>query len=142
MSVVKRNDSWEVKRFLNSHPNVEFAALIDNKSSTVLHLAGQNNNLDVVELFLKLYEERQKEDLEDYNQERKRRWLNLKDADGFSCLHYAVYRANYKMALVLEHNGADIYQINALGLCVMHIAAQGDSPLLLVPIDEHSSTTI
>jgi hypothetical protein len=45
------------------------------------------------------------------------------------------------MALIMEHHGADIYQINSLGLCVMHIAAQGDSPLLLVPVSKHRSTT-
>lgn len=55
LAVVKRNDTWEVKRFLNSHPNVDFTELTDSKASTVLHLAGQNNNFDVVQLFLQLY---------------------------------------------------------------------------------------
>ena len=36
------------------------------------------------------------------------------------------------MASILEQNGADIYQINNQGLSVLHIAAQGDSPLLMV----------
>lgn len=36
------------------------------------------------------------------------------------------------MVTLLEENGADIYQINNQGLSVLHIAAQGDSPLLMV----------
>ncbi len=36
------------------------------------------------------------------------------------------------MVQLLEQHGADIYQINNQGLSVLHIAAQGDSPLLMV----------
>ncbi len=36
------------------------------------------------------------------------------------------------MVTLLEQNGADIYQINNQGLNALHIAAQGDSPLLMV----------
>lgn len=36
------------------------------------------------------------------------------------------------MVLLLEQHGADIYQINNEGLTVLHIAAQGDSPLMMV----------
>lgn len=32
---------------------------------------------------------------------------------------------------MLEKHGADIYTINTQGLTVLHIAAQGDSPLLM-----------
>ncbi len=49
-------------------------------------------------------------------------------------MHYAVYKNNYKIAQLFEKYGADIYQTNSLGLSVMHIAAQGGSPLLLVII--------
>jgi palmitoyltransferase len=55
------------------------------------------------------------------------------DREGFSCLHYAVFRGNYNLVILLENNGADIHQVNHQGLTVLHIAAQGDSPLLMVP---------
>ena len=64
-----------------------------------------------------------------------------KDNEGFTCLHYAVFRGNYKMAVLFEKNGADIYQINHQGLTVLHIAAQGDSPLLMVIFFLFSITT-
>ncbi len=34
--------------------------------------------------------------------------------------------------MLLEEHGADIYCINKQGLTVIHIAAQGDSPVLMV----------
>ena len=69
---------------------------------------------------------------EKYSFEKKAKWLQMKDNEGFSCLHYSVFRGNFKMAQLFEKNGADIYQINHQGLTVVHIAAQGDSPLLMV----------
>jgi hypothetical protein len=44
-----------------------------------------------------------------------------------------VFRGNSKLAFLLQEHGADIYAINKQGLSVLHIAAQGDSPLLMVP---------
>lgn len=67
-----------------------------------------------------------------FNEMSKINWINAKDRDGFTCLHYTVFRGNLKMAKIFEENGADIYQVNKEGLTVMHIAAQGGHPLLLV----------
>lgn len=86
---------------MNSNPSVQFSDLIDSKSDTVLHLASQNSNYEVVELFLKAYDSRAKVDPMEYNKERKARWINLKDFEGFSCLHYSVFKGNYKLAVLL-----------------------------------------
>jgi ankyrin repeat protein len=61
-------------------------------------------------------------------------WIKAKDKEGFCCLHYAVFSRNFQMTKLLEENGADLFQTNNQGLNVMHIAAQADSPLLLVPV--------
>lgn len=47
-------------------------------------------------------------------------------------MHYAVFRGNSTLAFFLESQGADIYVVNKQGLTVLHIAAQGDSPVLMV----------
>jgi len=67
-----------------------------------------------------------------YSEERKKVWLNRKDNEGFTCIHYVVFRGNSNLAFVLEEHGSDIYAINKQGLTVMHIAAQGNSPVLMV----------
>lgn len=45
-----------------------------------------------------------------------------------------MFRGNEFIAFLLESHGADIYAINTQGLTVLHIAAQGDSPVLMVYI--------
>jgi len=98
----------------------------------VLHIACNQDNTDILEYLLTAYDRQASADPENFPSERKKLWVNAKDADGFTCLHYAVFKANYRSARRLEEHGADIYQVNSLGLCMMHIAAQGDSPLLMV----------
>jgi ankyrin repeat protein len=139
-SVLRLNNFSSLKQFLSLNPNTPFTDVVDKNSATVLHLACNNDNKDIVELLLGEYDRRAKLQPEQYNTERKRYWINLKDGEGFACLHYAVFKANFAIARILEDNGADIYLVNSLGLCVMHIAAQGDSPLLIV-IPKLSRTT-
>lgn len=47
----------------------------------------------------------------------------------FSALHYASYRGNVEIMKVLLDLGADMNIQNSFGLNVLHIAAQGDSPV-------------
>lgn len=104
---------------------------MDDKYSTVLHACCNSNNYELIKYFLEEFDSRAEQHEEFYTAADKKTWLNRKDKDGFTCLHYAVFKGNFKITRLLEEHGADIYEINALGLCVMHIAAQGDSPLLL-----------
>jgi palmitoyltransferase ZDHHC13/17 len=67
--------------------------------------------------------------------------VNRKDNEGFTAIHYAVFRGNANLAFLLEEHGADIYAINKQGLTVLHIAAQGDSPVLMVLPSRPSITT-
>lgn len=39
---------------------------------------------------------------ESFTTDRKRKWLNKKDNEGFSCIHYAVFRGNANLAFLLE----------------------------------------
>lgn len=132
LSVLRLNNFSALKQFLIASPNVQFTDITDKNSATALHLACNNDNREIVDLLLREYDSRAKQDPQHYNLERKKYWINLKDGEGFACLHYAVFKANFQIARLLEDHGADIYLVNSLGLCVMHIAAQGDSPLLLV----------
>ena len=81
------------------------------------------------------------EEPEKYHDEGKREWVNQKDLDGFTALHYAVFRHNLKLVQLLEKEGADNYTANADGLTCIHLAAQGGSPLLIVPAPSLSTTS-
>lgn len=108
--------------------------MVDSENSTLLHVAANNNNIDMADYYLRAYNQLIRTKPDKYSDETKAKWLRARDNEGFSCLHYAVFRGNFKMMSLLEQNGADIYQINNQGLTVLHIAAQGDSPLLMVSI--------
>ena len=62
--------------------------------------------------------------------------LTLKDQDGNTPLHFAAYRGNIDIINELIKRGCDIEIKNNSGLTVMHMAAQGDRPNVLVYFKE------
>jgi hypothetical protein len=104
-------------------------------------VAANYNNREAVDYFLDRYDKKCLEEPQRYTSESKKLWINRKDNEGFTCLHYAVFRGNTRLAFLLEEHGADIYVINKQGLSVMHIAAQGDSPVLMVRMALPSTTS-
>lgn len=104
-------------------------------------MAANYNNHEIVQFALERYDEMGLKYPEVFSFERKKKWLNRKDNEGFNCIHYAVFRGNSNLAFLLEEHGADIYAINRQGLTVLHIAAQGDSPVLMVRMALLSITT-
>lgn len=134
LTSIKHNSLGELRFCLANNPTLCIDEVRDRKSATVLHQVCNNDNTDMLELLLRHYDKLTGTEPGVYTVEKKRNWLNHKDAEGFTCLHYAVFKANWKSAQLLEQHGSDIYQVNSLGLSVMHIAAQGDSPFLLVQI--------
>lgn len=114
---------------------------MDNENATILHVAANYNNHETLKYFLEEYDKYSLREPLRYTGERKRAWLNRKDNEGFTCIHYAVFRGNIELAMLLEEHGADIYAINKQGLTVIHIAAQGDSPVLMVVIRRLSITS-
>lgn len=64
-------------------------------------MAANYNNLDIITHFLSNYDAQAEKDEQLYSLERKRLWLNRKDNEGFTCLHYAVFRGNASLAFLL-----------------------------------------
>jgi hypothetical protein len=63
-------------------------------------------------------------------------WINQKADNGFNAIHYASFRGNVKVIEKLIENGADMTIKNNNGLNVIHMAAQGDKPNVLVYFKE------
>ena len=76
------------------------------------------------EIFFCIKQKLSKEELKNY--------INCQDEEGNSVLLYATFKGNYEVVTELIQNGADIYERNFMGLSVMHMAAQGDRPNLLI----------
>ena len=67
-----------------------------------------------------------------FSPEKLKLYINQKDIEGNTPLLYASYRGNLRMVQSLIDNGADINVASLKGLNVLHMAAQGDSPNMLI----------
>ncbi len=63
-------------------------------------------------------------------------FINRKCANGYTALHYAAFRGNLEIIKILIENGADHTAKNTRGLNILHIAAQGDQPEVLIYFKE------
>ena len=63
-------------------------------------------------------------------------FINASDDNGISPLLYAVFLGKYDTVICLIENGAKISMRNFMGLSVMHMAAQGDHPNMLIYFKE------
>ena len=99
-SAIRRNDSLSARSFSHSMRS-SLSEILDDKNSTVLHVSCNNNNYDLVEYFLKEFDQRASKHEEFYTIHDKKNWLNRKDKEGFTCLHYAVFKGNFKVTKLL-----------------------------------------
>ena len=59
-------------------------------------------------------------------------YINTTDDNGISPLLYASFLGKYDTVILLIENGSKINMRNFMGLSVMHMAAQGDNPNMLI----------
>lgn len=80
-----------------------------------------------VSVLIKAVQETQKVSLDEI-----KRWVNSRTtADQFSPLHLASFKGNMDAVVTLVAYGADSHATNKFGLNMLHVAAQGDSPVSL-----------
>ena len=63
-------------------------------------------------------------------------YINMPDQDSNTPLLYATFKGNYEKVECLIKNGAKVEMRNFMGLSVMHMAAEGDKPNMLIYFKE------
>jgi palmitoyltransferase len=63
-------------------------------------------------------------------------YVNIPDEDSNTPLLYATFKGNYEKVECLIKNGAKVEMRNFMGLSVMHMAAEGDKPNMLIYFKE------
>ena len=63
-------------------------------------------------------------------------YVNMPDEDSNTPLLYATFKGNYEKVDCLIKNGAKVEMRNFMGLSVMHMAAEGDKPNMLIYFKE------
>ncbi|PRD24466.1 UNVERIFIED_CONTAM: Tankyrase [Trichonephila clavipes] len=64
--------------------------------------------------------------------------INVKDDDGYSLLHWAVYKRCIPIVKLLLENGADVRSVSNLGNTVLHIASSAGNKEIMKILLEHA----
>jgi len=73
---------------------------------------------------------------EKLNENELKSYVNVTDEDSNSPLLYAAFKGSYEKVECLIKNGAKVEMRNFMGLSVMHMAAEGDKPNMLIYFKE------
>ena len=92
----------------------------ENDNSTVLHISVYKKLYNITEKFINHCKK--------YNPQGLKKFINKKNDQGVSPLHYASFRGNVKIIKLLIENGADIYIKTKRNLNVIHYSCQGNKP--------------
>lgn len=136
VSSLYHNDLNEAYRILKEN-KLNPIGVVDTKGYSGLHIAALNDQLNTLDFFVNYVSCKQlRGEHRELYDTQMRTWVNSKTQDGFTALHLAAFRGNFvrsKQAICkrLLEIGADMFAKNKQGLGVMHIAAQGDQPIIL-----------
>lgn len=117
-----------VKEIFKNGNKIPFWLYKESEGSTALIKSVFLNMTDISAILI----DEAKKNLGSENLKEFMEYINKKGDNGFNSLHYAAFRGNIKILEKLIQNGADINIKNNSGLNVMHMAAQGDQPNVLV----------
>ena len=93
----------------------------DNDNSTVLHVCVFKKFNELTELFITHCKK-------NINDELLKDFINEKNDQGVTALHYASFRGNVKIIKLLIENGANLYAKTNRKLNIFHYAGQGNRP--------------
>ena len=102
-----------------SNPINKCWEFIDDNGFTALHRSCIINNLRLTEIIIK-------KTRENISSTDFMNYINKQNNKGFTPLHYAAYKGNMKIILLLLKNNADIKIRNKSGLNMIHIASQAN----------------
>jgi ankyrin repeat protein len=117
-----------VKEIFKNENKIPFWLYKEAEGSTALIKSVFLNMTDISVLLI----DEAKKNLASENIKEFMDYVNKKGDNGFNALHYAAFRGNIRILEKLIQSGADINIKNNSGLNVMHMAAQGDQPNVLV----------
>ena len=125
LSSIYKADINEIYSNLRSS-SIELHTCKDSKGYTALHIASLNGNYSVVDFLIQYVQHTYDSPYRVLSE-----WANSLNDEEFTPLHFAAFRGYLKIAKRLVEIGANFYTKNKQGLSMMHVAAQGDQPLLV-----------
>ena len=130
--LIDSNNIDQLNKFISSHPTDYFfnLKLDEEKDLSLFHKIIFNNNNIMFYSILQNFLSRQKQNNESFD--KLNTLLSQRDIDGNLPIHFAAYKGNIDIIIELIKLGIDYNVKNYSGLNVMHMAAQGDCPNVLI----------
>jgi len=136
-------------RQLFYNPNIKAWELKDENNYTALHFSVFKNNYDLTLLIL----EEIKKGLGINSSKKISEFINEKNKEGITALHYSVINGNIAIFKLLKKYGANLEAVTNTGKNIMHIAAESNQPSMMIylylneaqdisSVDENGSTPL
>lgn len=128
---VKNLNIGKIKQKITS-PNFEVWTLTDENENTVLHRASFFSSYEIIEILISTLKR-------NFGMEFPKfilTYVNAKNREGNTALHFAAFNGNIKIIKYLIELGADLDISNNRGLNVLHFASQGNQPASLIYFKE------
>ncbi len=121
-----------------SNPDFKVWLLKDENGYTMLHKSVFNNDIETTEIIIKEAKRR----LGMGKGDALAKFINDKNNDGLTALHFAANKGNIPLLKLLIDNGANVDAVTNLGKNVMHMAAEGNQPSMIIYLitEEHQSS--
>ena len=131
------------------NPNIKAWELKDENNYTALHFSAFKNNYDLTLLIL----EEIKKGLGINSSKKISEFINEKNKEGITALHYSVINGNIAIFKLLKKYGANLEAVTNTGRNIMHIAAESNQPSMMIylylneaqdisSVDENGSTPL
>ncbi len=134
---IQQRNIENIREYL-SNPDYKVWQVKDNNGYTILHKSVFNNDYEITSVIIQEVKKRL-----GMNKDSLPKFINEKTNDGLTALHYAAYKGNIKLFELLKQNGASVDDVTNLGKNIMHMAAEGNQPSMMIYLisKEHQSTT-
>ena len=130
-------------------PNIKAWELKDENNYTALHFSAFKNNYDLTLLIL----EEIKKGIGINSSKKIGEFINAKNKEGITALHYSVINGNIEIFKLLKKFGANLEAVTNTGKNIMHIAAESNQPSMMIylylneaqdisSVDENGSTPL
>ena len=117
---IANDNTKKVKDFLSNKCEIWNFRSKENNNSTVLHISVYHKLFEITELIINYCKENNKEGLKNF--------INEKNDQGVTAIHFASFKGNIKIIKLLIENGADIFIKTKKLLNIIHYSAQGNKP--------------
>ena len=124
---IKEGDIEKCNKII-SETDIKIWELADEKSNTVLHYSVFQNNYELTLLVL----EETKKGFGINSLNKMPNYINSKNKDGITSLHYSVIKGNIKIFDLLKKYGGNLDTVTNTGKNIMHLAAESNQPTMMI----------